>query len=64
MTIPRSDACLECGIPFREVAPRNIITVTEEAKMHPSKSVALLLGSYCSTDCALRAYERGIPRHL
>lgn len=57
--------CRECGVDFAKVAPRRIIEITPEAQsnMPPGKHANTILGRYCGTDCALAAYDRGIPRH-
>jgi len=60
---PDDDRCRECGRDLKTVAPRNIIMITPEAKVAAGKHRTPLLGYYCSTACALTAYDRGIPRH-
>jgi len=55
--------CRECGRPLAKVAPRHITLITPEAKVPPGKHLKNLLGRYCGPNCALAAYERGIPRN-
>lgn len=56
--------CRECGKALTKVAPRRIVRITKEAQAQAKgKHLKPLLGYYCSTDHALDAYLRGIPRH-
>lgn len=59
----RQPRCRECGLALAQVSPRSVITITPDSKVAQGKPVRLLLGQYCSSDCALEAYTRGIPQH-
>lgn len=51
--------CLECS---RDLRGRVVVPITKTAIVHGSKQLGKLIGPYCSSHCALNAYQRGVPK--